>query len=86
MENKQLDEIVRLIQQKAEKEKRIKEEYERIVELKKTYTGREIAKMLGISPSSVSAKINRYEKKKAIENGPSKVPLTIDFKNKTITL
>jgi hypothetical protein len=42
--------------------------------------------MLGISPSSVSAKINRYEKKKAIENGPSKVPLTIDFKNKTVIL
>lgn len=52
-----------VIKRKSEKEKRIKEEYERIIELKKTHTGREIAKMLGISASSVSAKINRYEKK-----------------------
>lgn len=75
-----------VIKRKAEKEKRIKEEYEKIIELKKTYTGREIAKMLGISPSSVSAKINRYEKKKAIVNGPSKVPLTVSLNKNLITL
>lgn len=42
--------------------------------------------MLGISPSSVSAKINRYEKKKAIENGPSKVPFSIDLNKNSVTL
>lgn len=74
-----------VIKRKVEKEKRIKEEYEKIIELKKTHTGREIAKMLGISASSVSAKINRYEKK-AIANGPTKTPLAIDLNKNTVIL
>lgn len=63
-----------------------KVEYKKIMKLKENHTWREIGSILNVTWASVYQSVRRYEKKKAIADGPTKTPLAIDFKNKTIIL
>ena len=61
-------------------------EYKKIMKLKENHTWKEIGYILNVTGSSIYQSVRRYEKKKAIENGPSKVPFSISLNKNTITL
>nr|DAF76796.1 MAG TPA: helix-turn-helix domain protein [Caudoviricetes sp.] len=71
----------KVIKRKQEREKKTKEQYIEIIELKKNHTFRECGEILGIT---YSAAFSRY--KKAIANAPTKATTAINLNKNTVSL